>query len=172
MLVLWMVGCAKGPDKEAKQAQHSMDQAPVQSQSKNCTGTGTDSSGIYSIEAQAGSGKCSDNQESVETLGVAFAIDCEQKDAVFQCKTHDDKISLDGCINANGSFTVSSKTDLNSFEKLIGSSGADSAEKLTIIEANIDKDHGKGTLKYSNVLTKGTQKKGCNMIWNIEVQKI
>ena len=166
--LLLVVACAKGPDKDTKAAEETFKEIE-NAETMTCNGEGSEFSGLYSIEADTGKGKCSDNEEGGDILGVGFTINCTQNNSSFNCKTRDD-VSLDGCINKDGSFSITSKTDLNSFDKLTRTRNAEKSEKLTVLKGSIQNDSGNASLKYSSVVSRGKQKKGCNFNWEVQME--
>ncbi len=168
-ILLLAVGCSKGPDKDTKKAEDTFKDASSTSLAK-CNGQGTEHSGVYAIESDAGEGKCSDNKDGGQVLGVGFLIDCKQNNEAFICKTQGDDVEIAGCINQDGSFKISSASDLNSFEKLSSTQGAQKTEKMTHLEGTIQGDSATAELKYSAISSRGNQKKSCNFSWKVTME--
>jgi|JI10StandDraft_1071094.scaffolds.fasta_scaffold03283_4 hypothetical protein len=168
-ILLLAIGCAKGPDGETKKAENTFKEASSVSIAK-CNGQGTEHSGIYAIESDAGEGKCSDNKDGGQVLGVGFLIDCKQNNETFNCKTQGDDVAIVGCINQDGSFKISSASDLNSFEQLSNTQGAQKTDKMTHLEGVIQGDSATANLKYSAISSRGNKKKSCNFSWKVTME--
>ena len=159
-LLIAVTSCAPaGGDKETAQAEKNL-QEVKKSEAVKCDGTGSEFSGQYFLVAEEGKGKCSGHKEKIDVIDAQFKMACQQKNDSFECKQSQDGYKLSGCINKDGSFSISDKSDLGYFKKYTQTVGATDVEDLTWLEVDAE---GNGSLKFSSIASNKKQKKTCNI---------
>lgn len=160
------LACAK-KDKDTSQAEKELTETQ-----KTCDGKGSEFSGVYLVTGDATTGKCTDNEEEVPIPATKFIVDCKQTEADFKCKLVDKgNFSLDGCVNKDGSFHTSASNDLG-FLDVSRTVNATKEEKVSKLDGKIEGDDGSGKLTHSSIASRGDQKKGCNISWNVKLEKV